>query len=414
MARPLPLAVLLAAAASPAGWLPDSPIIRAGEDVDVYFTAKGRLEYNSNLFLDDNNGLPSGGASWTLGPGLSADFFKESMFSSSVQWRRDFVRYFDSALSGLHDDQDNGSASFTYDGGGPLTAQIEASYGENASNRAQEQIPGITPSGTLLRSTNYSQSAAFGYAFTDKLSLNFSATHSSNRYDPRLKVVDPAVSPPPAPEFNTQGLTESDGWNFPLGINYRVRERLSVGLTYEHGHTDISAARGSTAPAPATGGFTKDFYGVTLSGPPTESGKLDVMLKAGLLRSVYDDGSSPKTSPSYAITLTHQLSEKTNHALSLKDDASVAVNGLRNVTRSANYTYNWVASEAFRASASAGISLSKVDSSTSDISTGSYGLTATYTPDRHWTCVASYTLTQAYRPDAYNVHLVALEANLRW
>lgn len=412
MVRSLPFAFLLSAASSFGGWLPDSPLIQAGDNLDIYFTAKAKVNYNSNIFYGGNSGgLPEAGTSWTVGPGFSADFFKESMFSGTIGWRRDFVRYFDSKLKGLHDDQDNGAATLTYDGGGPLTLQLEASYAEDARNTV-EQVAIASSGGTLLRSTNYSQSLNLGYRFTDKLSLSASAAHTSNRYDPRAKIFP---APPPL-VYNTQGLTESNGWTFPLGLNYRVRERLTLGLAYEHGHTNIEAARGSTAGAPYTG-FTKDFYGVTLSGQPTEAGKLDVVLKAGMLRSVYDGGVDARNAPSYSVTLTHQLTEKTNHSLTLADNASVAVNGRRNETRSANYTFNWAPDDAFRASAFAGISLSKVGSATptdTDIRTGSYGLNATYSPDSHWTFTAGYSLSQAYRPNAYNVHQFSLEANLRW
>ena len=411
MVRTLSIAVLLAAAASSAGWMPDSPLIQAGDNVDIYFTAKARLNYSSNLFFGASGDLPNSGTSWTVAPGLSADFFKESMFSGSVSWRRDFVRYFDSALKSLHDEQDNGGASLTYDGGGPLTLRLEASYGEDARNTV-EQIALASSGGTLLRSTSYGQSLNLGYRLTDKLSLNAAASHSSNRYDPHAKVFP---APPPV-VYNTEGLTESNGWTFPLGLNYRVRERLTLGLAYEHGHTNIEAARGSTAAAPYTG-FTKDFYGLTLSGQPTESGKLDMVLKAGLLRSVYDGGVDARNAPSYSVVLTHELTERMNHSLSLSDSASVAVNGRRSETRAANYTLNWVPDDTFRASATAGISLSKVGSGTptdADIRAGSYGLNATYTPDSHWTFTAGYTLYQAYRPSSYNVHQFSLEANLRW
>lgn len=409
MARRLPIALLLAAAVSRGGWAPDSPILRVGDDLDVYFTTRARVEYSSNIFLGNSAGLPNSGASWTVGPGFSADFFKESMFSSSLSWRRDLVRYFDSALKGLHDDQDIGGASVTYDGGGPLTLQLAANYGEGSSNRAEGDVTTTTlfdPSGTLLRQTNYSQSATLGYRLTEKLNLSLVASHASNRYDP-LDKVNPAF----AGEKNTEGLTESEGWSFPLSLKYAVGSRLSIGLSYEHGHTNVRNARGSSGTT-ARPGFTKDFYGVTLSGQPTSSGKLDVVLKGGVLRSVFDGGLDASSKPSYSATLTHTLTEKTNHSLSLRNDATVAINGSRNETQAANYTLNYAVTESFRASASVGMSLNKVG--VTDIRSGSFGLNATLTPDSHWTYVASYALTQSYRPNSYDAHQFSLEANLRW
>mgnify|MGYP006266841935 CR=1 FL=1 len=406
----LSIALLLAAAASQAGWMPDSPILRAGDDVDIYFTARARFDYNSNLFFGSAPGLPNHGSSWTIGPGLSADFFKEANLSASAHWQRDFVRFLDAKLKGLDDERDVGGATLTYDGGGPLTLHLEGSYQEDARNTSDliTLVPPFDSAGTLLRQTLYSQSATLGYRLTDKISLSLAATHSSNRYDP-VKHLNDAL-------FNTQGLTESNGWTFPLNIRYQVRERLNVGLSYEHGAYDITRARLSTAPLAYTG-FTKDFTGLTLSGQPTPSRKLDVNLKVGYLKSVYNGGVDPHGALSYSVALTHTLTEKTNHSLSFGQDSSIAVNGRRSNATTGQYTLNYVRDDAFRASAFAGLSTSAVEvgaPASAGIRTGSYGVNATYSPDSHWTYVASYTLTQAYAPNTYNVQQIALEANLRW
>lgn len=407
MKTPVPIALLIAAASVQGGWIPDSPILRVGEDVDVYFTARARLEYNSNLFTGSATTLPNQGTSWLVGPGLSVDFFKEANFSSSFNYRRDYVRFFNSKLRGLDDERDVGGASFTYDGGGPLTLRLEGNYQEDARNTPETAVQSDN-GGTLLRQTNYAQSVVTGYRLTEKLNLSLSAKHSSNRYDPKL--ID--LPAPLADIYNTDRLTESEGWSFPFDIRYQVRERLNLGFAYEHGHTNITKARNATQDAPYPG-FTKDFYGLTLSGQPTTSGKLDATLRVGSLHSVYDGGVDARNSLSYSASLTHTLTEKTNHTLSFSDDASISVNGRRNEGRSYQYVLNYVKDDAFRAAAYVGYTLSDVQS-TANIRTGSYGVNMTYSPDSHWVFVASYALTQAYRPAAYDVHEFALEANLRW
>lgn len=404
MKHRLPIAFFLAVASAHASWMPDSPILRVGEDVDLYFTARARLDYDSNLFFGGAGSLPKGGASWTAAPGLSADFFKEANFSSSFNYRRDFVRFFSSALTGLDDQRDVGGATFTYDGGGPLTLQAEASYQEDARNTAELLNFTGDAAGTLLRQTLYAQSATIAYRLTEKLNVSLVGSHRSNRYDPRIRVLSGT--------YNTRGLTESDGWTFPLNIRFQARERLNIGFAYEHGHTNISPARLSNLPV-AHPGFTKDFYGLTLSGQPTTSGKLDTTIRVGSLHSQYDGGVDARNSLSYSISATHTLTEKLNHTLMFSDDASIAANGMRSEGRSAQYILNYVMNEGFRASAFVGYTTSNVEPATS-IRTGSFGINATYSPDSHWTYTASYTLTQAYDPSTYNVHQFSLEANLRW
>lgn len=418
MKTSLGIACLLAAASAQAGWFPDSPILQVGDDLDIYFNAKARYDYESNIFLGSN---PQSASSWTLGPGLTADLAKEANFSTSLTWRRDFVRYFDSSLKGLDDERDVGGLAFTYDGGGPLTLQLQASYGEDARNTAESNvITGDTT--TLLRSTNYSQSATLGYRFTDKVVASLAAVRTSNRYDPVL-VTAATAGPPATPDiYNTEGLVEADGWSFPLDIRYQVRERLNVGFAYEHGHTNLTAARGASAGSFLSyRGFTKDFYGITLSGQPTTSGKLDATLRAGVLRTSYDGGNDSLSSGSYSASLTHTLTEKLNHSLSVSDNASVAINGARNRGQSANYTLNYVMNEGFRASAYVGIGSNLVERLALDpagrevrVRNGSFGVSATYAPDSHWTYVAAYSLAQTYAPSNYDVHRFSLEANLRW
>lgn len=407
MSHRLSTALLLAAAAAHAGWVPDSPILRVGDDIDLYFTTRARLDYNSNLFFGSAAGLPNHGTSWTVGPGLSADFFKEANFSSSFSYRRDFVRYFDSALKGLDDDQDVAGLNFTFDSGGPLTFNAQASYREDARNTTDVLAfaPTVQFQGTLSRQTFYAQSATTSYRATEKLSATISANHSSNRYTPVERLLSPGV-------YNTQGLTESEGWTFPFHLRFQATQRLNIGVTYEHGHTNISPARLSTTPT-VYNGFTKDFYGVTLSGQPTDSGKLDVTLRAGLLHSAYDGGVDPRNNLSYSASLTHTLTEKFNHTLNFSDDANIAANGRRSESKSIQYLVNYVGSEEFRATAFVGYSTSDVQS-TATINTGSFGINATYSPDTHWTYTASYTLTQAYQPSSYNINQFSLEANLRW
>jgi len=414
MKAPLKLSCLLAAAAAQAGWFPDSPLLQVGDDLDIYFTAKARVDYESNIFFGSPGGLPNSGTSWTIGPGFTADFAKEANFSTSINWRRDFVRYFNSKLKSLDDERDIGGASFTYDGGGPLTFQLTAAYSETARNTAETNaILGPSAPGTLVSQTGYSQSATLGYRFTDKISASLSATHSSNRYDPVL-ITAATAGPPATPDiFNTDGLVESDGWSFPLNIRYQVRERLNIGLAYEHSNSDLRQARGSSAPLLTGTKFTKDFYGITLSGQPTTSGKLDATLRVGLLRSSFDGGSDAQTSGSYSVSLTHTLTEKLNHSLTLSDDANVAINGARSRGRSGNYVINYVMNEGFRASAFVGITSSAIEPSTT-IRSRSFGVNATYSPDSHWSYVAGYNINQVYHPSSYNVQQFSLEANLRW
>lgn len=410
MTHSLPISLLVAASTVHAGWVPDSPLLQVGDNLDVYFTLKGKATYDSNIFLGSSAGLPPGGLYWSLGPGFDIDFAKESNFSASVSLRRDYVNFLDSAQRGLDDQRDNASVNFSFDTGGPLTISGSAGYVETATNGVQEAaLTGLGAEGTLSRQATYSHSATIGYRFTDKLNASLGATRSSNRYDPFAK---PIVAPAVTPTYNTQGLTENTSWTFPLDIRFQIRERLNIGFAWEHGWTDIKAATLSTAPLTYTG-FTKDFYGVTLTGQPTPSGKINLTLKAGSLSTKYDGGADQATNPSYSMSVSHTMTDKTSHSLTLTDDASVAASGKRSTTRSTQYGLNYVYDESFRAALTTGYSDTVVEPSLT-VRTATFGLNATYSPDTHWTYTVGYSLTRSLAPSVYGVNQLSVEANLRW
>ena len=141
MTHSLPISLLVAASTVHAGWVPDSPLVQVGDNLDIYFTLKGKATYDSNIFLGSAAGLPPGGLYWSLGPGFDIDFAKESNFSASVSLRRDYINFLDSAQRGLDDQRDNASVNFSFDTGGPLTVSGSAGYVESASNGVQDKKP---------------------------------------------------------------------------------------------------------------------------------------------------------------------------------------------------------------------------------------------------------------------------------
>ena len=113
----------------------------------------------------------------------------------------------------------------------------------------------------------------------------------------------------------------------PLSFDYQAFEKLSFGLVLQHDVTEllrrslpelrplVRLARGPLDHQR----LEKDFAGLTAKGQLTESGKLNGVIRAGFNRYNYDN-TEAQTDPSYSISLSHVLTERLSHSLTLGRD----------------------------------------------------------------------------------------------
>ncbi len=421
----LPIALLAAAAGLRADFL-DSPMVRLGDELDLYFTAKARVEYDDNLFLGTPaNNLPDAGTSYDLIPGLELAYGKDLPLSGSFGISRRYRTFFDRALRNLDDEQDSYNFTALYEAGGPLRVEAAATYAETARNDDDlALLAGSSIAGTLVRQTNYLQSVKAVYQFTEKTNAGLGVRHSSNRYDPVARVVvNPLVDPP----FNTIGLRESDSWAVPLDVRYKYSEKLSVGISLEYGETDLTEARPFSDFIDT---IRRQTAGLTLNYMATD--KLDCEMRLGYLRSTYL-GLTPTSarggydSPSFLIRLSHSTTDKVNQGLVISQDASASPNGNLSDSFQVGYDLNYNNSEALRSYFRATYSTSSIKGSLGnaaflggsalsgqDIVSANLVLGASYAPDSHWVYSANYSYSRNIEPRGYDVNRVSVEAALRW
>jgi len=405
----LPLALLAAASCLRAEFL-DSPMVRIGSELDLYLTAKARVEYDDNLFLGRPGDLPESGAYYDLVPGLELQYGKDLPLTGTFGVSRRYRTFFDSALRNLDDEQDAYSLAASYEGGGPLRVEVSATYAETARNTPEESAlaGGSTIDGTLVRQTNYLQSIKALYQFTEKTSGSLGIRHISNRYDPVAR-----ATPPPA--FNTFGLREFDSWALPLDARYKYSDKLSVGFALEYAETDLYEARPSSAYVDT---IERQVVNLTFNWMVTD--KLDCELRAGVLSSNYQSTGFSQSSPSFSLRLGHSATEKINQGLVIAQDASAAPNGGLSDAFQVGYDLNYNNSEAFRTffratySESNVLEVSGITAGRIDVKSANLVLGASYAPDTHWTYSANYSFTTNIEPGNYDVNRVSLEAALRW
>jgi hypothetical protein len=398
------LPFLVAASLLRADWVPHSPLLRIGSELDVHFTAKAKSEFTDNLFYRSTSGLlPDSALSLEFTPGLDFQYGKDLPLSASLTFGRTFVDYLDSELRQLDDEQDAFAFSTNYDGGGPLLVSVGASYAETARNNAELQL---TPNefATLVRQSAASRILSVTYGFTEKFSATVGVRDSAIRY------YDQDLS---------SSLTNAKSFALPIDLRFKYSEKVVAGFSFDFGTTDIHDSN--------TGAYRwsydRSFYGLNLSYQPTE--KLQGEFKAGLQSTEYDFSSTSSDSPSYTLSLTHSITEKLDQSLSIGMEAGTAANGGISESFRLSYGLNLANSQAWRSSFGLNYRDSSIDSlndplnptavnSSTDVRSFGVSLGTNYSPDDHWTFGANYSFSRTIDPVSYNINRVSLEASLRW
>ncbi|MGA1337595.1 MAG: hypothetical protein ACO34G_03380 [Opitutales bacterium] len=410
-------ALTISTLAQAANWIPTSPLVQIGNDCDLFFDSSAYLEVTDNLY---SGSVKKSATSWLITPGLALEYGKDSALSVEFKAGRTFVNFAGSEFSGLEDSRDALSLGVTYADGGPLKLSLNSSYRVTARND-DLQLQGVSGSvigATLVRQGNYVHNFKADYKLTERLSVGLGYVNTFNQYLDPVILVNGGVS-----TFNTNPLTELNTKSMPLSFDYQAFEKLSFGLVLQHDVTDYSAApfyNSTNAPRAALDHqrLEKDFAGLTAKGQLTESGKLNGVIRAGFNRYNFDN-TGAQTDPSYSVSLSHVLTERISHSLTLgRDIAPSTTNG-----RLDNVTYNYGVSFAAAEDLDFNLSVSKSDvevtanSLVTTIDTWTYALGASYKYDSHLSFQANYNFTDAKASNAsstFNSNTFSVSAAFRY
>ncbi len=402
--------------AQAANWVPTSPLVQIGNDCDLFFDSSAYLEVTDNLY---SGAVKKSATSWLITPGLALEYGKDSALTVEFKAARTFVNFAGSEFSGLEDDRDALSLGVTYADGGPLKLSLNSSYRVTARND-DLQLQGVSGSvigATLVRQGNYVHNFKADYKLTERLSVGLGYVNTFNQY------LDPVIIVNASSTYNTNPLTELNTKSMPLSFDYQAFEKLSFGLVLQHDITDYSAAPyydSSATPRPALDHqrLEKDFAGLTAKGQLTESGKLNGVIRAGFNRYNFDN-TGAQTDPSYSVSLSHVLTERLSHSLTLgRDIAPSTTNG-----RMDNVTYNYGVSFAAAEDLDFSLSVSKSDvevtanSLLTTIDTWTYALGASYKYNSHLSFQANYNFTDAKASNAsstFNSNTFSVSAAFRY
>jgi opacity protein-like surface antigen len=399
-----------------ANWVPTSPLVQIGNDCDLFFDSSAYLEVTDNLY---SGAIKKSATSWLVTPGLALEYGKDSALTVEFKASRSFVNFAGAEFSGLEDDRDALSLGVTFADGGPLKLSLNSSYRVTARND-DLQMQGVDVDvigATLVRQANYVHNFRADYKLTERLSVGLGYVRSFNQYLDPVTIVNAGVS-----TFNTNPLTELNTQSMPLSFDYQAFEKLSFGLVLQHDVTDYSAAPYFSS-ASARGPLDhqrleKDFAGLTAKGQLTESGKVNGVIRAGFNRFNFDN-TATQTDPSYSVSLSHVLTERISHSLTLGRDISASTTNGRLDTLSYNYGLSFAAAEDLDFT----LSVSKSDvevaanSLITTIDTWTYVVGASYKYNSHLSFQANYNFTDATASNAsstFNSNTFSVSASFRY
>jgi opacity protein-like surface antigen len=400
-----------------ANWVPTSPLVQIGNDCDLFFDSSAYLEVTDNLY---SGAIKKSATSWLVTPGLALEYGKDSALTVEFKASRSFVNFAGAEFSGLEDDRDALSLGVTFADGGPLKLSLNSSYRVTARND-DLQMQGVAVNvigATLVRQANYVHNFRADYKLTERLSVGLGYIRSFNQYLDPVTIVNSGVS-----TFNTNPLTELNTQSMPLSFDYQAFEKLSFGLVLQHDVTDYSAAPYFSSATPARPALDhqrleKDFAGLTAKGQLTESGKLNGVIRAGFNRFNFDN-TATQTDPSYSVSLSHVLTERISHSLTLGRDISASTTNGRLDTLSYNYGLSFAAAEDLDFTLS--VSKSDVEVAANalltTIDTWTYVVGASYKYNSHLSFQANYNFTDATASNAsstFNSNTFSVSASFRY
>ena len=255
----------------------------------------------------------------------------------------------------------------------------------------QTGVNGALLGATLVRQANYTHALRADYKVTEKLSVGLGFTNTFNHYLNPTIVVSGGNS-----NYNTNSLTELNTNSIPLSFDYQAFEKLSFGLVLQHDVSDYSAApyfsSNVAQQALAHKQLVKDFAGLTLKGQLTESGKLNGNIRIGYSKFHFDNLAND-TDFSYAVSLSHSLTERISQSVTLSRDVTASSTGNQMATK--NYTYSLAYNAAEDLSFNLGVTKSDVMSGTTPVGTYVYTLGADYKYSNHLSFQAGYNLTDS-------------------
>lgn len=198
-----------------------SPMVKVGDSIEIFFTGKTAVKYDSNVFV--NYGEREDDFIYTVQPGLHMVVGKDAENTIVVDFSQQLLFFADREELNQANEIINISAN--HDGGGQVKLGMKAGYNENAQNTGDENV-----TGSLIRKRNYNLGLSATYNMSPKMQISSNPSWSQTDY-----------------RNYTSRFLDSNIYTLPLDVFYLYSEKLKMGGGYRFRYTDIDPVQNLTA-----------------------------------------------------------------------------------------------------------------------------------------------------------------------
>jgi len=379
-----------------------APLVSIGESVDVFFDGSSSVQWQSNVFRDDDDEQDD--LIFTVSPGFEVKVGRGlSNLDLSIITRYDIIRYDD--LSNLDNELFHIKAISSYkssrwDVNGLVSFdESQSTTGDGNDNRR----------GRLTESDNTAARLNGEYRLSPKFSFGSGVNYSDREYT------------------NDDGLADRETFTIPVDVFYELTPKVDLSVGYIYKTSDVgSTQNGDTY----VGSYDREGHFVNVGARGNLLPKLSGFFKVGYRYNDPDDskiriGGVPagSTNRDSSGTLgldadfTHLTTPKVTTRLSLHRGFGIGGEGQSTENTSANLSASYSINTNYSASANLGYTFRDYVDGDREDDVYRTGVTFSYVPNQYWRFSAGYRYSEndsSRRGQSYEAHTVSLSASLRY
>lgn len=386
-----------------------APLVSIGDNVDVFFNGSSSLQWQSNVFNDEDDEQDD--LKFTVSPGFEVNVGRGvSNLDLSIITRYDIIRYDD--LSDLDNELFHIKAISSYkssrwDVNGLVSFdESQSTTGDGNDNRR----------GKLTESDNTAARLNGEYRLSPKFSVGSGVNYSDREYT------------------SDDTLADRETYTVPVDIFYELTPKVDLSIGYQYTTSDVgSTQNGDTTNGFYVGSYDTEGHFFNVGARGNLLPKLSGFFKVGYRTNDSDDSDirrysggvltpdSTNRDSSGTMGLdadfTYLATPKVTTALRLHRGFGIGGQGQSTENTSADLSASYSINTNYSASANFGYTLREYDESDREDNVYRTGLRLSYVPNQYWRFSTGYRYSENdsdRKGQSYESHTIDLTASLRY
>lgn len=378
-----------------------APLVSIGDSVDVFFNGSSSLQWESNIFNDEENQVDD--LKFSVSPGFEVNVGRGlSNLDLSIITRYEIVRF--NEVSDLDNQLFHIKAVSSY-AGSRWNVNGLVSYDESQSNGPDGND---NQKGQLSSSESINANVNGDYTLSPKFSVGAGVNYTNRIYD-------------------DDDQADRDSFTIPLDVFYELTPKVDLSIGYTYTTSEVSGTKSGTAEQSSydkdqhflnvgargdllpklTGGFKIGYNTMDSDDPSTRDG--------GVAGANSDRDSS--SSLGVDANFTYLATAKVTTSLTLNRDFDIAGQGESTEASRANLSASYSINTRYSATANFGYTLREYVDTGREDNNYRTGLSLSYVPNEYWRFSTGYNYTENNSSESgqsYKAHTVDVSASLRY